>query len=116
MDYLLVLVTVPARLDAEQLVRELLTRRCIAGANILPGAVTLYRGSDGIAPTRETLLLCRTLPEHIEQLRVALRAQVGDDDFEISPLPIQSGNTAYTAWVQRALAVYNKNESDDAGE
>lgn len=116
MDYLLVVVTVPARLDAEQLVRELLTQRCIAGANILPNLVTLYRGAEGIAETRETLLLCRALPKHVEPLRAMLRAQVGDDDFEFSLIPIQAGNAAYTAWVQRALDVYNRDGSSDASE
>ena len=104
MDYLLALVTVPARLAAEDLVHALLTQRCIAGANALPDVVTWYRDAEGLHETRETLLLCRTLPDQLDHLRALLRTQVGDDDFEISPIPITAANPPYAAWVRRALA------------
>ncbi|MEO7001823.1 MAG: divalent cation tolerance protein CutA [Ktedonobacterales bacterium] len=103
MDYLLALVTVPAHFAAEELVRALLVKQCIAGANILPAVATWYRDAEGIHETRETLLVCRTLPEHLGHLRAIIRAQVGDDDFEISPMPIQAANAAYAAWIHRAL-------------
>jgi uncharacterized protein involved in tolerance to divalent cations len=103
MDYLLVFVTIPARLSAQDVVRALLDVRCIAGANAVPAVATWFRDETGLHETRETILFCRTLPEQLERLRAALRVQVGSDEFEISPIPITAGNPAYSAWVRSAL-------------
>jgi periplasmic divalent cation tolerance protein len=103
MDYLLVFVTIPGRLAAVEVVRALLDARCIAGANIIPGTVTWYRDDVGLHETRESLLFCRTLPAQVERMRATLREQVGDDDFEISSIPIEAGNLAYSAWVRRVV-------------
>ncbi|MBA3827157.1 MAG: divalent cation tolerance protein CutA [Ktedonobacterales bacterium] len=103
MDYLVVLVTVPARIGVVSLVQALLVQRSIAGANVLPAVATWYRDAQGIHETQEALLVCRTHPTCLAALREGIRAVVGDDDFEISPLPVQAANSAYTAWIQQAL-------------
>jgi uncharacterized protein involved in tolerance to divalent cations len=103
MDYALVLMSLPATVAAEGVVRELLARRLIAGANIIPDLATLYVAGGPPATTRETLYFCRTQPRQIAALRDAIFALTGERDFEISVLAATAGNPAYVEWINRAL-------------
>jgi uncharacterized protein involved in tolerance to divalent cations len=105
MDYALAMVTLPSAIHAEWLVRELLARRLIAGANIVPDLATLYVDGGPAVTTRETLYLCRTQPHHIAALRAAILELTGEQNCEISLLAATAGNPAYTAWINRALGV-----------
>jgi periplasmic divalent cation tolerance protein len=101
--YALVLVTLPATIPAAALTVQLLEQRLIAGVNVLPDVLTRYRDTAGLQETRETLYVCRTLPEHIAALHAAIQALTGERDFEISVLAAEAGNPAYSAWIRRAL-------------
>lgn len=103
MDYVLVLLTLPASIAADGVVRDLLARRLIAGANIIPDVATTY--SDGGPPlaTRESLYICRTLPARVSAMRDAVAALTGERDFEISVLSATADNPLYAAWIDRAL-------------
>jgi uncharacterized protein involved in tolerance to divalent cations len=103
MEYALVLVTLPATITPEDLVRNLLARRLIAGANIIPDLATLYIDGGPPVATRETLYICRTQPDRIAALHAAIERHTGVRDFEVSVLPAAAGNPAYTAWITRAL-------------
>lgn len=105
MDYAVVLITLPATIAAADLVRELLARRLIAGANIIPDLVTFYTDGGPSLTTRETLYLCRTQPHRVAALRAALVAITGEREFEISVLAAVAGNPPYTEWINRALGV-----------
>ena len=108
MDYVLALLTLPNSVRAEWLVRELLARRLIAGANVIPDLATLYVDGGPPVTTRETLYLCRTLPEHIPALRAAIVELTCERASEISVLAATAGNAAYTAWINRALSTPNE--------
>jgi uncharacterized protein involved in tolerance to divalent cations len=111
MDYALVLVTLPATIAPDGVLRDLLARRLIAGANVIPGLATLYVDGGAVVATRETLYLCRTQPRHVATLRAAIEACTGERDFEVSVLAAAAGNPAYTAWIARALGA-----SGDVGD
>jgi uncharacterized protein involved in tolerance to divalent cations len=110
MDYALVMLTLPAAIAADGVVRDLLARRLIAGANIIPDLATVYIDGGVPVATRETLYLCRTQPVHVAALRAAVAALTGERDFEISVLAALAGNPGYTTWINRALGA-----SADAG-
>jgi periplasmic divalent cation tolerance protein len=104
MDYALVLVTLPATVGADDVVRDLLARRLIAGANIIPDLATMYVDGGPLVTTRETLFICRTQVEHAEAIRAAIEEHTGERDFEVSVLAATAGNPGYADWVARALA------------
>jgi periplasmic divalent cation tolerance protein len=103
MDYLLVMMTLPATIPADDLARALIERRIMAGANIIPDVVTLYADDSGLHETRETIFLCRTLPEQIAAMRAFVETRTGEHEFEISALPVAAGNPLYTAWIRSML-------------
>lgn len=103
MDYALVLLTLPASIAADGVVCDLLERRLIAGANVLPDIATTYIDGGPPVATRETLYICRTLPARVPAMRVAIVALTGERDFEISVLSAAAGNPSYAAWINRAL-------------
>ncbi len=113
MDYVVLLLTLPATCDAEGVVRELLAHRLIAGANIIPDLATIYVDDGPPISTRETLYLCRTQPQHIAAVRAAVEAYTGERDFEISVLAAAAGNPRYTLWINRALGIPAPAEPDD---
>lgn len=104
MDYLLVVITLPARCPAAAVVRGLLERRVIAGANLLPDLLTWYADETGLHETREVLLLCRTLPEQVASIQPVITEQTGETEFEISVVPATAGNPRYTDWIRRTIA------------
>jgi uncharacterized protein involved in tolerance to divalent cations len=104
MDYALVLVTLPATVAAEPVVRDLLARRLIAGANIIPNLATIYIDGGPPVAMHETLYLCRTQPEHVDAIRLAIEAHTGEREFEVSVVAATAGNSRYAAWIARALA------------
>jgi uncharacterized protein involved in tolerance to divalent cations len=114
MDYALALVTLPSSVGADWLVRELLARRLIAGANIVPDLATLYVDDRLLVTTRETLYLCRTLPERIPALRAAIVELTGERESEISVLAATAGNPAYMAWITRALTTSDESSHDES--
>jgi uncharacterized protein involved in tolerance to divalent cations len=103
MDYALVLLTLPASIPADGVVRDLLARRLIAGANVLPDVATTYIDGGPPVATRETLYICRTLPARVAIMRDAVADLTGERDFEISVLSATAGNPPYAAWITRAL-------------
>jgi periplasmic divalent cation tolerance protein len=98
-DAVVVLSTVANPQDAADLVHALLDQRLIACGTMLPGARSLYRWEDAIVDESETVLLLKTRPELVEQLKSAFAELHPYQVPELLVLSPSDGLEQYVSWI-----------------
>jgi periplasmic divalent cation tolerance protein len=101
-----VLVTCPTRAVARRLANGLVSRRLAACVNVLGGVESVFWWKGKTERCREVLLLVKTAPARVEQLRRAVLALHPYEVPEIIVVPIVSGHTPYLQWVVSASRQY----------
>jgi periplasmic divalent cation tolerance protein len=96
---LLVLTTAPDLEAGRVLARELLDRRLVACASLVPGLESHYRWEGELQCSAEVQLLLKTAPERLAALEAALAELHPYDLPELLALPVEGGGAAYLAWV-----------------
>ena len=96
---LLVLTTAPDLEVGRALARELLERRLVACASLVPGLESHYRWEGELQSSAEVQLLLKTTPERLAALETALTELHPYDLPELLALPVKGGGAAYLAWV-----------------
>lgn len=94
----------PSMEVAQKLSRELLGKRLIVCANILPAMTSVYSWEGRIAEEVEVLLLAKTLVTQQDAVRQAVDASHPYTVPCIAFVPVEGVNEAYQNFVQQGLA------------
>jgi len=97
-------VTCPNRDAAEQLARELLTRRLIACANLIDSMTSLYWWEGEIRQDRETALILKTREELLPELIDSIRKLHAYNCPCVAAWPITAGNPDFLRWMETETA------------
>lgn len=95
-----VLVTCPDADVARSLARELVERRLIACANMIPGLTSIYRYEGKVHEDPEVLLLLKTRLELLEALEAAVIELHAYDVPEFVALEADRVESRYAEWLQ----------------
>ncbi len=98
-DHILAMTTLSTEGEAAKLASQLVERRLIACATILPGARSIYRYRGKVEDESESVVLMKTRSELTRALRDTLVALHPYDVFELIVVPIDDGNEDYLAWI-----------------
>lgn len=103
-EYVVVLTTLPADIDAVAFARRVIDERLAACVNLLPPMESLYRWEDGIEQETERQVIMKTSRERVVALWERVRDLHPYDVPEFVVLPIIDGNDAYLQWVGESTA------------
>jgi len=96
---LLVLCTCPDETVADNIARQVVTRRLAACVNRLDGVRSTYYWNGGLQQDPEVLLLIKTTPDCHEALQACLKSLHPYENPEFITTPIIAGSDAYLQWV-----------------
>ena len=99
MEFVSVYVTCPDEATAERIARDLLARRLVACANILPGVRSLYRWEGAIQDDREVAMFMKTRRALVPALEQAVRALHPYKVPCVVALALVGGGADYLEWV-----------------
>jgi len=98
----LVLVTVPQGGKAESLAEGMVEARLAACANILPGAVSVYRWKGRVHRDAESLLVIKTTAARLKALERWIKARHPYETPEFLVLSVAAGSKEYLRWLAEA--------------
>lgn len=101
MDVVSVFVTCPNEDVAVRIARDLLDKRLVACANIMPGVRSLYRWEGRIEDEREVAMFMKTRRALVPDVDKAVRALHPYDVPCVVAFDLSDGNEAYLAWVSK---------------
>lgn len=96
---LLVLCTCPDDTVADDLARQVVTRRLAACVNRLPGIRSTYHWDGELQQDEEVLLLIKTAPDRYEALEACLKSLHPYENPEIIATPVIAGSDPYLKWL-----------------
>lgn len=102
-DYLVVLVTASSETEAKAIARELLEKRLIACANLVPvNSLFLWEGK--ITEENEVMMIIKTTQVAFkEKLQEAILAAHSYEIPEIIGIPIILGSADYLKWISESV-------------
>lgn len=95
------LLTAPSE-SAEDMARMLVERGLAACVSLSAPQRSIYRWQGAIEEAEETLLIVKTLAEHVAAIDAAVRDVHPYEVYELLALPVSSGNDAYLRWIEDA--------------
>lgn len=98
-ELVLAVTTAPDAACAERLAEALVGERLAACANLLPGAVSVYRWEGAVRRDEEVVMLMKTRRARVAELERRLTALHPYEVPELIVLPIEAGLPAYCRWV-----------------
>jgi len=99
------LCTVPDETTAGLIADALVSEKLAACVNIIPSVVSVYRWQDAVEHSKELLLLIKT-SESVWPLLEARILELHPYELpEIIAVPIHTGQTDYTQWIENNLIV-----------
>jgi periplasmic divalent cation tolerance protein len=101
-QYVVVLTTVPADIDAETIAAQLVGERLAACVNILPVMRSVYRWKHQVEHEDERQLIIKTTQERIRELEARVRKLHPAETPEFVVLPITSGSADYLSWLSES--------------
>jgi periplasmic divalent cation tolerance protein len=94
-----VLTTASDHESASAIATRLVEERLIACANVLPGAMSIFRWDGAVREESETLVLCKTTQGNVDRVLERISELHPYDVPEILALPVAAGSERYLAWV-----------------
>ena len=104
MKPVLLYITTASTAEAEEIARALLEARLIASANIIPGAVSLYRWKGEIVEAAECVLVAKTREELADATVQQAERMHSYECPGILVVPVQSGSRTYLDWIAEETA------------
>jgi len=101
--YVVVIVTVANREEAEKIVRSLLEERLIACANIVGPISSIFWWEGKIDEASEFLVFMKSHENHFERLSERVAELHSYEVPEIIALPIIKGSPPYLEWLNASL-------------
>jgi len=99
-----VLVTAPDAETGLALVRELVESRLAACGNLISGLTSVYRWKGEVLQDQECLIIFKTTPARVGDLRRRVVELHPYDIPEFLTLPVVDGHPPYLEWVREAVA------------
>jgi periplasmic divalent cation tolerance protein len=96
----LILWTCATLEEARRICRELVEKKLVACANIIPHVESIYIWEDKVESGSESKVFLKTLDFHFELVRDYIKEHCSYAVPEISKIPIDSGNPDYFRWVE----------------
>lgn len=103
MDYILVLVTISSREEAEKIANTLLKRKLIACVNIFGPVHSRFWWKGEIDKAEEYIMLMKTKRELFNQIVNNVKQLHSYEVPEIIALPIIEGFKPYLEWIDNSL-------------
>ncbi len=97
---ILILWTCATLEEARRICRELVEKRWIACANILPHVESTYFWQGKVETGSESKVFLKTTRSHFEAVRDYIKAHCSYEVPEISQIHIDDGNADYFHWVK----------------
>lgn len=104
MEFALLYITTPGEAEAKEIAHALLDARLIASANIIRGAVSLYRWQGKLEETKECVLIAKTQAELADEAVQRAEALHSYECPGILVLPVQGGSQTYLDWLAAETA------------
>jgi len=101
MPVMFVYVTASDADEAKEIGRQLVEERLAACANILPGAISIFRWQGKLEEASEAVLILKTTEQKLETLIARAKALHSYDCPCIEALPVVEGNRDFLEWVVR---------------
>jgi periplasmic divalent cation tolerance protein len=100
--YVIVLTTMAADADTEELARTLVAERLVACVNVLPPMQSIYRWEGQVETAAERQLIMKTSRDRVEELKARLGRIHPYDVPEILVIEIEGGGQSYLDWVHES--------------
>jgi periplasmic divalent cation tolerance protein len=98
-EYVIVLTTLPADIDATSFAQALVEGRLAACVNLLPPMESVYRWQGTVERETERQVIMKTTMPRVDALWQRVRDLHPYDVPEFVVIPIVDGNQAYLQWV-----------------
>lgn len=102
-SYIVVMVTVGGKQEAEKIAQQLLEEKLIACANILGPVSSHFHWAGKIDKAEEYLMLMKSRADLFEALSERVKALHSYEVPEVLALPILKGSKAYLDWLGSIL-------------
>lgn len=103
MTICLIYVTFETLDEARRIGEDLVTRKLVACANIMPGMTSIYEWHGEINVTDEVLMLAKTTQANAQAVVDEIKRLHRYDEPAIVVLPITGGSAGYLDWVQNQV-------------
>jgi len=103
MDFIVVLVTVKDRAEAEKISQSLLKEKLIACANIVGSVTSCFLWQGKIDMAEECLLIMKSRTDLFSELLQQVKRLHSYEVPEILALPVALGSVDYLDWMQSVL-------------
>jgi periplasmic divalent cation tolerance protein len=100
----LILVTTPARDDAERIGEALVVERLAACCSVVPTVHSFYYWEDQLKREHEALLIVKTFESLAPAVQDFVRTHHDYDVPEMLQVPVEGGSSAYLSWLERQVA------------
>ncbi len=101
--YVVVLITVPAKKEAQRLARALVAGKLAACVNIVGKIDSLFWWQKKLDCARELLLIAKSRKSKLPALIRKVRSLHSYTVPEIIALPVVAGNAPYLKWIDESL-------------
>ncbi len=85
--------------EAKNVARELLEKRLIACASLVPGVTSLYRWEGKVEEDEEVKVILKSQGKHFANIRDFIQAESNYEVPEIVQVDISQGSPSYLAWI-----------------
>lgn len=102
-DYCLGMTTIGTAEDAARLAKELVDRRLVACANVIPGLRSFYHWQGKLCDETEWLVLLKTHVEKIDAIKQAFKELHPYEEPELVFVPIGEGSPTYLQWLDSSI-------------
>ncbi len=99
-DLCVVLVTYPARREAEKAARHLVRNKLAACVSVVPGVSSFYSWKGKMERSREVIALAKTRRRLVPKLIRFIRSHHSYKCPEVLALPVGAGSRPYIDWVR----------------
>lgn len=102
-EAIVVLITAPAREEAERLAEILIAARVCACVQILPGITSFYRWQGKTERNREFLILAKTIKDKFFELEKIVLENHSYEVPEIVAVPAEEVSDSYLRWLIKEI-------------
>lgn len=99
-DVVLVYTTAASLVEAETIAEDLVERRLVACANILPGMRSVYRWKGRIERAEEVVMILKTVRSRLREAEARFREAHSYDTPAFVVVDVPEGSEPYLAWLR----------------
>lgn len=103
-QYYFAMTTLGNEKDAARVAKELVSRRLVACANVIPGLRSFYHWKGELCDEQEWLITMKTTAEQVAAIKQALPELHPYDEPELIFLPIEDGSETYLKWITSEIS------------